>query len=61
MAESEASTVKVKPFHTSVPEYGGERNVYHNDNTCPDGKRIKPEQRKPGTAGRPLCKVCAGR
>jgi hypothetical protein len=51
---------KVSPYHTSVPEYGGERNVYHNDNACPDGKRIKPEHVTPGTAGRPLCKVCAG-
>jgi hypothetical protein len=49
---------KVSPFHTSVPEYGGERNVYHDDNACPDGKRIKPEHRTPGTAGRPLCKEC---
>jgi hypothetical protein len=53
--------VKVKPFHTNVPEYRGERNVYHNDNTCPDGKRIKPEHRTAGIAGRPLCKECARR
>jgi hypothetical protein len=51
--------VKVKPFHTIIPEYGGERDVYHNDNTCADGKRIKPENKAEGTAGRPLCKECA--
>ena len=51
--------MKVAPYYTTVPEYGGERNVYHNDSACPDGKRIKPEHKKVGTAGRPLCKVCA--
>jgi len=51
--------MKVSPYRTSVPEYGGERNVYHDDNQCPDGKRIKPEHRKPGKDGRPLCKQCA--
>ncbi len=58
-AEIGAQQVKVNPFHTSVPEYGGERNVYHNNNACQDGKRIKPEHRTPGTAGRPPCKECA--
>jgi hypothetical protein len=48
------------PYHTDSPEYPPEnRNVYHDDNDCPDGKRIKPEHRKPGTAGRPRCKACA--
>lgn len=51
---------KVYPYHTSVPEYGGERNVYHDNDRCPDGKRIKPEHRTPGKDGRPLCKVCKG-
>jgi len=40
--------MKVAPYHTVVPEYGGERNVYHNDNQCPDGRRIKPEHKTPG-------------
>lgn len=51
---------KVSPYHTSLPEYGaGHRNVYHNDDACPDGKRIKPEHRTPGTGDRPLCDECA--
>jgi hypothetical protein len=50
--------MKVAPYHTSVPEYGGERNVYHDNNQCPDGKRIKEEHKKAGTDGRPLCKEC---
>ena len=35
--------MKVAPYHTSVPEYGGERDVYHDQSECPAGKRIKPE------------------
>lgn len=50
--------VKVSPYHTSVPEYAGERDVYHDQGTCPAGNRIKPEHRTPGTAGRPKCKDC---
>jgi len=50
--------VKVAAYHTSVPEYGGERNVYHDQSECPAGKRIKSEHRTPGTAGRPKCKDC---
>jgi hypothetical protein len=49
---------KVAAYHTSVPEYGGERDVYHDHSDCPAGRRIKPEHRKPGTAGRPKCKDC---
>jgi hypothetical protein len=51
---------KVSPYHTNSPEYPPEnRNVYHDDDECPDGKRIKPEHRVSGDAGRPLCKECA--
>jgi len=32
------------------------REVCHNHDDCPDGKRIK---REPGTGGKPLCKVCS--
>lgn len=52
--------MKTYPYHTTRWEYAPEhRNVYHNDSACPDGKRIKPEHRQSGTAGRPLCKECA--
>jgi hypothetical protein len=50
--------MKVNPYHTTRLEYGGERNVYHDNNACADGKRIKPEHRESGKAGRPLCKEC---
>lgn len=49
---------KVTAYHTSVPEYGGERDVYHNYNECPAAKRIKPEHRTTGEANRPRCKDC---
>jgi hypothetical protein len=49
---------KVPDYHTSEPEYGGERDVYHDQSTCSAGSRIKPQHRVPGKAGRPKCKLC---
>jgi hypothetical protein len=50
---------KVAPYHTNSDEYGAHhREVYHDKDTCPDGKRIKPEHKVQGSAGRPLCKEC---
>jgi hypothetical protein len=38
--------VKVNPFHTTSLQYEPtHRNVYHDNNQCSDGKRIKPEHR----------------
>jgi hypothetical protein len=48
----------VTPYHTNNPEYPPNRNVYHNKDTCPDGKRILPRDRVSGTANRPPCKEC---
>ena len=51
--------MKVQPYHTDSPEDPPEhRNVYHDHNDCPDGKRILHKNRKSGTAGRPRCKAC---
>jgi hypothetical protein len=51
---------KVSPYHTDSHEYPpSHRNVYHNNDACPDGKRIKPWHRKAGMGSRPLCKECA--
>jgi hypothetical protein len=50
--------MRVNPFHTTVVEYAPHRNVYHDNNQCADGKRIKPEHRASGTAGRPKCDEC---
>jgi hypothetical protein len=50
---------KVSPYHTTHLHYSPqERNVHHDNDQCPAGKRIKPEHRAPGTAERPLCKDC---
>lgn len=50
---------KDPPYHTTSPEYPPkERNVYHDHNDCPDGRRIKVEHRRSGTAGRPRCDAC---
>ena len=50
---------KVAAYHTTSPEYPPkERNVYHDHDDCPDGKRIKPQHKVPGTAGRPRCMEC---
>jgi hypothetical protein len=46
-------------YHTDSPEYPPEhREVYHDHENYPDGKRIKPEHRKPGDGGKPRCKAC---
>ena len=34
------------------------REVYHDKDTCPDGKRIKPEHRESGTGGKKHCLEC---
>ena len=46
-------------YHTNSPEYAPKhRNVYHDHNDCPDGKRIKPEHRVNGNGGKPRCDEC---
>ena len=49
---------RVSPYHTILVEHPPERNVYHNDDACPAGSKIKKEHWKAGTAGRPLCEDC---
>ncbi len=49
---------KVPAYHTTTIEKSPERNVYHDHHDCPDGKRILPQHRASGTAGRPRCKEC---
>jgi hypothetical protein len=43
------------PYYTVEPE---EHPVYHDKENCPDGKRIKPENKRYGTDGRDHCKEC---
>jgi hypothetical protein len=49
----------VAPYHTNSKEYPeAEREVYHDKDTCPDGKRIKSWHRENGTGGKRKCKEC---
>jgi hypothetical protein len=50
--------IKCDPYHTTRPEYGDERNVYHDYNSCPAGSRIKRVHRESGRANRPRCDRC---
>ena len=50
---------EVSPYHTNSQEYPpSHRNVHHNHDDCPDGKRIMPKHRESGTGGKPLCDAC---
>jgi hypothetical protein len=50
---------KVQPFHTNSPEYTPKhREVYHDKDTCPDGKRIKPEHLLRGDGNKKHCLEC---
>jgi hypothetical protein len=46
-------------YHTNSEEYPPKnREVYHNNNDCSEGKKIKKDHRESGTGDKPLCKVC---
>lgn len=46
---------KVNPYYSTTNETP---KVYHDDNACPYGKQIKPENRASGTDGRQKCDWC---
>lgn len=49
----------VPPYHTNSPEYPpSHREVYHDKDTCPDGRRIKREHRENGTGNKKHCLEC---
>lgn len=49
----------VIPYHTDSPEYPRKhREIYHDNDTCPDGKRIKPEHRLKGMWNKKRCLKC---
>jgi hypothetical protein len=51
--------MKVNPYHTVTPENRpGHRDVYHDQNTCSDGKRILSQNKRSGTDGRLKCDEC---
>jgi hypothetical protein len=50
---------KVSPYHTNSTEYQPEhRNVHHDHDNCPDGKRIRPQNRLNGNGNKPRCREC---
>jgi len=50
---------KVTPYHTNSQEYPPKhRNVYHDHDDCPDGKRIQTKHRENGTGGKARCDEC---
>jgi hypothetical protein len=50
---------RVSPFHTNSPEYEPKhREVYHDKDTCPDGRRIKREHLVQGTGNKKHCLEC---
>lgn len=51
---------KIAAFHTNSPEYlPKHREVYHDKDTCSEGKKIKREHRVAGTGNRKHCSECA--
>lgn len=46
---------KVSPFHSVLQS---DRQVYHNNSSCTDGKDLKKENVRPGEGGRPQCADC---
>ena len=50
---------KVNPYHTNSEEYPPtHRNVYHDHDDCPYGKKIEQKHRVDGKGDRPRCDEC---
>ena len=50
---------KVSPYYTNSPEYPRRyREVHHDHDDCPDGRKIQPNHRRAGMGGKPPCKEC---
>ena len=50
---------KVSPYHTNSTEYPPEhRNVHHDHDNCPHGRRIRPQNRLNGNGDKPRCDEC---
>jgi hypothetical protein len=49
----------VAAYHTDSEEYPPKhREVYHDKDTCPDGKRIQANHKKYGTGSKKHCLEC---
>ena len=40
--------------------HSGSGNVYHNNPQCSEGNSIGARNRRSGTGGKRLCRICAG-
>ena len=50
---------KVSSYYTNSPEYPPQhRQVHHDHDNCPDGRKIQPKHRRTGMGGKPPCKEC---
>lgn len=49
---------RVEPFHSKLPAWDKNKEVYHNNDKCTTGNNIERHNRVSGTGGRPLCKDC---
>jgi len=47
---------KVAPFHSVKLNT---KNVHHNNDKCTEGNNIEVQNKRSGTAGRPLCEHCS--
>ena len=47
----------IRPFHTENLKYMG-RWTYHDDNECPEGRKISPFDRLDGDGGKAKCPIC---
>jgi hypothetical protein len=49
----------VAAYHTNSTEYPPKhREVYHDKDTCPDGREIQPKHRAAGTSNKKHCLEC---
>jgi Mn-dependent DtxR family transcriptional regulator len=50
---------KVVPYHTNSDEYlPKHREVYHDHDDCPDGRKILARHRENGTGNKLRCDEC---
>jgi hypothetical protein len=50
---------KVAPYYTNSPEYPPRhRQVHHDHDNCPDGRKIQLKHRRAGMGGKQPCKEC---
>jgi hypothetical protein len=54
--EGEGPLAKVTPFHSKAPNAP---KRYHDNPACPEGNKMEPKYKVPGTGGYQQCPQCA--